>query len=389
MAPAAAGVVVAGVLAFFVLGAPDGGTGVAWPFMRASLRQPLEALGLITVAVTVGAVAMSTVSGWLTRRVGAPALLLAAMLVCAASLAGVALSQVWATVVLCFLAFGGGGGIIDAVVQARLVTRSGLRSMSALHAGYGIGFAVGPLLMTWIITAGAGWRAGFFCVAALYLAAGAALAVSWNGWGGGTSASGGDASEPVRVTTALTAVSPGVRRSLLLFFLLTGMEVAAGLWSFTFLTQARGLGTGAAGVSVSAFFAAQAASRVALAALGHRIEAGAVLLSSCAAVVAGAASMLALPGASTVAGMVLAGVGIGVIYPSLMVASSGRLGERRAQSVVGYQVAAANLGAAAGSGVTGVVLAHLGAGAFPAVLLVLAGVAVVILARRPAPRSVH
>jgi predicted MFS family arabinose efflux permease len=47
--------------------------------------------------------------------------------------------------------------------------------------------------------------------------------------------------------------------------------------------------------------------------------------------------------------------------------------------VVGWQVAAANLGAAAGSGLTGLVLAHLGAGAFPAVLLVVAGAALLIL----------
>lgn len=45
---------VAVVIAFVVLGLPDGGLGVAWPSMRGDFDRPLGDLGWIVVALTVG-----------------------------------------------------------------------------------------------------------------------------------------------------------------------------------------------------------------------------------------------------------------------------------------------------------------------------------------------
>jgi fucose permease len=383
--------VAAGTLAFAVLGVPDGGTGVAWPFMRADLHQPLDALGLTTVALTAGAVGVSALSGRLTRRLGVVSLLVLASVISGVALAGVAASPVWAVVVVCFLLLGCGGGLIDAVVQAHVVSRHGLRSMSALHAGYGAGVTLGPLLVTALLTAGAGWRAGYACMAALYVAVIAACVLTRDAW---QPVSDGDGDRLRRAAAGSDAASrevrpPSVGLSLLLFFLVTGMELSAMLWSFTFLTGARGIATTAAGVAVGGFFGVQTLTRIGLATLGHRVTAAAVLRACCVAIGAGAALMLLLPGASSIAGLMVAGSGLGGVYPSLMVASSGSLGTRRAQSVVGYQVAAANLGAAAGSGLTGVVLARAGVGAFPVVLLaVVAAVAVLVMAL-PRRASVH
>lgn len=371
--------VVAGTVAFFVLGVPDGGDGVAWPFLRADLGQPLAALGIVSTAVTAGAVAMSAVSGALTRRLGGGPLLLCAAVLGAAALGGIAASPVWATVVLGFLVLGAGGGLIDAVVQAHVVSRHGLRSMGALHAGWGAGVTVGPLVMTIIITRGAGWRAGYACMAALYLAVAVALAFSWSAWRGAERSV--DAAQ--RGAANARSQRAHVARSLLLFFLVTAMETSAALWTFTFLTGARGMGTAAAGVTVGVFFAVQTSGRVALAALGNRAGAAAVLLAATVCALAGAVLMLALPGVAGVAGVMVAGAGLGLLYPSLMVASSGGLGERRAQAVVGWQVASANVGAAAGVGVTGVVLQRAGVGAFPIVEIAVGAVVVALLLSAP------
>jgi fucose permease len=370
--------VVAGTLAFLVLGVPDGGEGVAWPFMRAGFAQPLDALGLLAVALTAGAVVMSALSGGVTRRIGTGPALLAASALSGAALLGVAASPVWATVVLCFFAYGAGTAVIDAAVQAHVVSRHGLRSMSAMHAGWCAGVTVGPLLMTAIVTSGAGWRAGYACMGLVYVVNAAALAWSWRAWRGR-----GDIA--ARRTAPITAPPRAhVVRSLLLFFLVTGMETSAALWMFTFLTGARGMGTAAAGVAAGAFFAVQTLSRVVLAAAGHRARAATVLATACLTALGGALLMLVLPAAASVAGVVVAGAGIGVLYPSLMVASSGNLGERRAQAVVGWQVAAANLGAASGAAATGVVLQRSGVGTFPVVLIALSAVIAALLS---APRG--
>jgi predicted MFS family arabinose efflux permease len=93
--------------------------------------------------------------------------------------------------------------------------------------------------------------------------------------------------------------------------------------------------------------------------------------------------MLVLPGVSCLAGVMVAGAGIGAVYPSLMVASSGNLGERRAQSVVGWQVAAANLGAATGAALTGVVLQHAGVAVFPVVMIAVSAPSLALLLSAP------
>jgi fucose permease len=380
--------VVAGTLAFAVLGVPDGGTGVAWPFMRADLHQPLDALGLTTVAATAGAVGVSALSGRLTRRLGVVRPLVLASLISGAALTGVSVSPVWAVVVLCFLLLGCGGGLIDAVVQAYVVSRHGLRSMSALHAGYGAGVTLGPLLVTALVTAGAGWRAGYACMAALYAVVIAACVLTRDAWQPATDVDSQGAQAPAGVASREVR-PPSVGLSLLLFFLVTGMELSAMLWSFTFLTGARGIGTAPAGIAVGGFFGLEMLTRIGLATWGHRVSAPTVLRACCAAIGAGAALMLLLPGTSSLVGLAVAGTGLGGVYPSLMVASSGSLGTHRAQAVVGYQVAAANLGAAAGSGLTGVVLARAGVGAFPLVLLVIVAVVALLVAALPRRASVH
>ena len=59
------------LLAFVALGLPDGVLGVAWPSIRDELELPLDALGALLIAATVGYVVSSFSSGcqwrWPTR----------------------------------------------------------------------------------------------------------------------------------------------------------------------------------------------------------------------------------------------------------------------------------------------------------------------------------
>jgi MFS family permease len=98
---------------FAALGMPDGGMGVLWPAMRRTLAAPLDALGILTAALTAGAFAGSVASGHLARRTGWARLLLGGVMLSAAALLGVAGSPTWATVVVGFLAMGCAGGTIE------------------------------------------------------------------------------------------------------------------------------------------------------------------------------------------------------------------------------------------------------------------------------------
>ena len=57
-------------VSFISLGLPDGVLGVAWPAIRADMGQPLAAVGVVTITITVCAAASSFFAGSIVKRVG-------------------------------------------------------------------------------------------------------------------------------------------------------------------------------------------------------------------------------------------------------------------------------------------------------------------------------
>src|SRR5262249_33601434 len=100
-------------VAFISLGLPDALWGVAWPSASASLRVPIDALGMLLVASTSGYLLSSFTTGRLLSRISVGVLLSLSCLVTAFSLSGYALAPFW-WIIVCFgVAAGLGAGAID------------------------------------------------------------------------------------------------------------------------------------------------------------------------------------------------------------------------------------------------------------------------------------
>ena len=101
-------------LAFVSLGLPDGVLGLAWPGMRASLGQPLEALGLVTFVLAGCSAISGFMSGRVLARFGTGPVTFVSALMTGLSLLG--LSQVPNFPLMVALAFplGLGAGSVDA-----------------------------------------------------------------------------------------------------------------------------------------------------------------------------------------------------------------------------------------------------------------------------------
>src|SRR5258708_6294521 len=78
-----------------VLGVGDSMLGGAWPSVRTGFGQPLAALGEVGVAVTLGYLTASPLSGWLAGRVGTGWLLVLAAGAGTVALAGYAFVPAW------------------------------------------------------------------------------------------------------------------------------------------------------------------------------------------------------------------------------------------------------------------------------------------------------
>ena len=188
-----------------------------------------------------------------------------------------------------------------------------------------------------------------------------------------------------------SAVSdPGPRRprrslvltSLAFIALEAGIESAAGIWGYVFLTAGRGLSRDVAGAWVSAYWAMMLLGRMVLGPVAERVGASKVLAASALATAAGAGLMtLAGPTTVVVAGFLFIGLGTAAIFPLFTLTTPERMGgfdAGAATRAVSLQVAMAAVGGAALPAGIGVVIGLLEARALASSLLVL-GVAMCAL----------
>ncbi len=360
-------------LAFVGLGLPDAITGVAWPSVRDAFGVGQGSLAFILSGAAAGYLASSLMAGGLVRALGLGRLLAASSALVAAALAGCAATGAWPVFLLCAVALGAGGGAIDAALNLFVATAFGARQLNWLHACYGVGAALGPVLMTAVLTAGWSWRWGYATIA--FVLAGLALAYAATGrvWSAASSPAPPDSASADQASTARQTLRlPTARLQIAAFFALTGVEATAGQWGYTVLTEARGLEPVVAGLCVGAFWTLFTVGRVAAGAVVVRVGGLRLARTSTAGVVAGALLFAAAPAAAPLSGAVglcLVGLAVGPLFPGLMAETPRRLGAGAAAHAVGFQVAAAVVGAAAVPAAAGALAGAFGLEAVAAVLV--------------------
>lgn len=353
---------------FIVLGLPQGVVGVAWPTLRVTFHQPLAALGVALLVGTAGYAIAGTATGVLTQRRGRGWVLAAAGLCGSAGLAACMLAPGWLVFLAGYLLLGVAGGILDAAINAHVSLTRGIGAMNLLHGTWGLGAALGPPLAVSIITVTGSWRGVFTALLILYGGLTAVFVATRPLW---TVATGGrDHHGPGGQATRLWLLLA----SLGAFFLYTGVEVAAGQWSYSMLI-AQGTAPTLGAAVVTGYWAALSGGRVLMAGVARHLTAAQVLIGSLALAVAGALLLLVTP-----LGLLLLALGLAPIFPTFMALTPARFGSRAAASMAGYQVAAATAGGGAVPAVAGLLFQRAGLGLLPLVVATcVAAMAVLVL----------
>jgi fucose permease len=345
-------------LGFVSLGLPEGMLGVAWPSIRASFGLPLDALGLLLAPFATGYFVSSAVSGRVLTRLGIGRALAISCGLTGLSLLGYALSPAWLSMIVLAGVLGVGAGTIDAGVNTYAAVAHGARVLNWMHAAFGLGAAIGPLIMTAIIGAGLAWNIGYAAVALaqLGLAAGywrtrQLYARPRHPAAVHTDAGHGSARALLRNPVALLSMG--------LFFVYVGLEAGSGQWSFSLFTLSRGTPVAIAGVLVSAYWASLTVGRVLFGVLVNHFSSE-QLLRACMlmTVVAAGLIWLNVPLVSWLALAVL-GLVYAPVFPVLIADTPSRFGGRQTATAIGLQVAAAVAGGAALPGLIGVLAARI------------------------------
>ena len=238
------GLILLAFVAFVALGLPDGLLGVGWPSIRTGFSIPLDAIGMFLVAVVAGYMASSFLSGFLLSRVGVGRVLAASCFLTGLALIGYTLVPQWWMMVVLAVFAGLGAGAIDAGLNTYVAAHFGEGLMQWLHASWGVGITIGPLIMTLGLAALNTWRFGYRVVGGFQIALAACFVLTLAMWSQNKMPSEGEAEKRLtdyKTPMGETLRQPQVWLSVLLFFLYVGAEAALGTWTYTLLTESRGV----------------------------------------------------------------------------------------------------------------------------------------------------
>ena len=300
-----------------------------------------------------------------------PLLAVGAALAAVALAAEAAAPSLW-TFAIGMVLFGCGFAAIDSTLNAYAAARFGARDINWMHASYGLGATIGPLLVTALLGAGLTWRWPYASMAAALAALALVLALTGRRWRtlatdlpaepDGTASGGKTTADPAR--SALAALG--------FVAVETGIESGAGIWGYLFLTAGRGLSHPVAGVAVSAYWAMMFVGRAVLGPVAQRVGAHRVLAAGVVGVPLGAAVMaLPGPGLVGVVGLMIVGLAAAPIFPLLTLTTPERTGAARSVRTVSLQVAASAVGGSAVPAGLGLAIQAAGAGVLAPLLLVL------------------
>lgn len=349
--------------------------GIAWPSIRADFDLPLEALGLLLSANMASHLVVSFAAGRLISSLGSGRFLLVSSLTAMVGVFAYSLAPSWGWLIVASMVAGAGTGAADAGLNVYFALNFSARLVNWLHVNFGLGATIGPVFMTALFNSAPllmnsapllgqrqPWQVAYLVVGGLFAALTLCFWLTRRRWQlpAGDIATAAVPSTRLRQTLRL-------RRawfSIALFFIYTGIETTAGQWSYTLLTEGRGVEAVNAGIWLSLYWAGLGVGRLLFGFVadlpgGNRWGAARLLLV-CMVVVLVSSALITLPGWPLInlMGLTLMGLALAPIFPTLIAMTPHWLGREHAANAIGFQVSAASLGYAVLPGIAGLLAAR-------------------------------
>jgi fucose permease len=262
-------------LSLMSMGLQGGALGVAWLSMEQSFDKTLEALGVLLAVSTIGGLIVSFYGGRFIAKLGLGWVCLLGSALSAACSLTMALAQQWALVVVVMFFWGIGRAMLNTSINTFVASHYQSRQMNWLHAIFGVGSTLGPLLITFIVAdLNLSWRLGYFILTALEVVVMLLFFITLKDW-----------RLRVRVTETKTT-APTLAQTLrlapvwlgtLLFVMHTGMQMSTGQLSNNLLVEGRGIDPKTAGIWISMFWGFITIGRLTFGTFIDRLGAGVVL----------------------------------------------------------------------------------------------------------------
>jgi fucose permease len=370
-------------ITFIMVGLPTGLLGVAWPTMRRNFSLPLDAMGWLLIASTLGYILASFFIARLINHFGIGRLLIFSSIASAVAAFGYSLAPAWILIVALGALAGFGSGMLDSGLNTYLASEYMESEMQWLHAFFGMGATLSPIIMTVSLSQFISWRPGYLFFGILMALMTVVFWLTYSSWklpkkvpgnapaAGPESGAEGPGLMDFQTSVWKSLLHPQTWVGILLFLLYTGAELTLGNWTYTLFTEGRGISPQIAGIWAGGFWAIFTVGRILGGLYAHRVRLNTLLLGAMSLALAGSIlfwwNPLPMVG---VLGVFVVGFAMAPIFPGLVSSTSQRVGEHHAANTIGIQMSAAGLGGALLPALAGFLAQRFSLEAIPVMLVV-------------------
>ncbi len=320
-----------------LIGLGGGAGGVLIPYQMADYHVDKVVVGLLFFAYSGGYVLSGLANGPMIHRLGVRGHLVSGSAVYLVTALGIGLHPGYGGLVGATAALGFGSGVLDSGLNAYIASLPRHTTLlNLLHAFYGIGALVGPVLATQLVHRHVPWQDTYLVLAACVvpLIVGFAVALPAR-----TAVPDESAGSPLRLAFGHRAVWLGA----LFLFLCVGVEITIGNWGFTLLTQGQGRDELTAGYVVSGYWLGLTAGRFLISAATSRAGIGpAAMLYGCLAGAVGSVVLIWVGPAPF--GFALLGFFLGPMFPTTIAVTPSLVPVRLVPAAIGLMIGSSVIG---------------------------------------------
>ena len=369
-------------IAFVSLGLPDAVLGSAWPIMRLQFAVSVDYAGYIQMIIAFGTILSSFASAKITQAIGSGKLTSISVFFTAVSIFGFSISGEYWQILIWAIPYGLGAGGVDAALNNYVAIHYSSSHMSWLHAMWGIGASLGPIIMSFALARDFGWQGGYRIIAICQMILTAILFFTLPLWKEGKSGLKAkelkkedivaddnkslnneddnqtlqkmqeskanksiDNSKEAKYTTLDILKTPGVIPLVISFFAYCALEVTTGLWMSSYLVLGKGMPEPEAAGWASLFYIGITVGRIISGFVAYKLNDTQSITWGASILALGIVFILLSTAVEfSLLGFILIGLGCAPIYPSIIHSTPTYFGAEKSKFIVGFEMAFAYMG---------------------------------------------
>ena len=344
-------------LSFISLGLPDAVLGAAWPIVHEEFGVPISFSGSIYMLISCCTILSSLKSESLRLRFGTGKITAFSVLLTAVAIFGFSISPSLSVMLFFAIPYGLGAGSVDAALNHYVAVHYSGRSMNWLHCMWGIGAALGPYILGFVLQRGESWRSGYLVLSMIQATLTIVHFLSLGLWGKEEKKEKTEEKKTPMSFRQILSIT-GAKECLVSFFLYCAIEQTLGLWSGSFMVYSLKIEAKLAASFVALFYFGITFGRFLAGILAAKWQDEALILGGCGILFLGLVLLfcsmvpsqevklfgMELRQILVICALLLSGLGCAPIYPAIIHSTPRNFGAENTSALIGKQMAAAYIG---------------------------------------------